>query len=70
MYVPLIMCTIISPFHLALITSYVIVSYMLLNLEIENESPPPPPRVVIPSAGIENSANFTSPTLSSETVGY
>ena len=34
---------------------------------IENESPPPP-QVLIPNTGLDNSVNFTSPTLTSETV--
>ena len=35
---------------------------------IANEAPPPPPQVLIPNTGIDNSVNFTAPTLTSEMV--
>ena len=32
--------------------------------------PPPPPQVLIPNTGIDNSINFTSPTLTFDTVNF
>lgn len=45
-----------------------IISFYNYLIVIENEIPSPPPQVLIPNTGIDNSVNFTAPTITSEMV--
>ena len=40
----------------------------LLCAGIINEPPPPPPPVTTPTTGVENSVNYTSPTMTPDSV--